>query len=71
LDITPSAESDDDQHIRNLCTALGTDDNPNWRANTIETAIQETEQSSPNWGPPEASYAIHAALQVYCPQFNR
>ena len=69
--IAPGHQSDNDQHIRSLCTALATDDNPTWRANTIQTAIQETEQSSPNWGPPEASYAIHAALQAYCSQFNR
>jgi serine/threonine-protein kinase len=68
LSIDPSEQSFDDRANRHLCLVLFSKNDPTLRANTIQSAIQQSEGGT--WGSAEATYAIHAAIQAYCPQFD-
>jgi hypothetical protein len=68
LSIDPSEQAFDDRANRHLCLLLFSNNDPTYRANTIQSAIQESEGGP--WGPAEATYATHAAIQAYCPQFD-
>lgn len=68
LSIDPAQQAFDDRANRHLCLVLFSNNDPTFRANTIQRAIEQSEGGT--WGPAEATYAIPAAIQAYCPQFD-
>ena len=69
LSIDPAEQSFDDRANRQLCITLTGNSDPAFRARFIQGSIEQSEGGT--WGPAEATYAIHAAIQAYCPQFDQ
>jgi hypothetical protein len=69
LSIDPAEQSFDDGANRHLCLTLFSNSDPAFRARNIQGSIDQSEGGT--WGPAEATYAIHAAIQAYCPQFDQ